>query len=141
MTTTIYTTLFSLIKTYLSSLYSSRILINTISRIIFITNSSIYINTTIRTDNFTTIYINSIFRIHITTNITNMTNICIYVNSTIRTINWTIYKNTICTILKWNTWTYWNTCWCIYISININLTMYCTIFIIYWNWISCTIYV
>ena len=63
--TTIYSILWRLIKTWHISLNSSRLLINTIWRICFIftsniTNSWIYINTTIRTFNCT-IYINTIF--------------------------------------------------------------------------------
>ena len=64
--TTIYSILWRLIKTWHISLNSSRLLINTIWRICFIftsniTNSSTrYINTTIRTFNYT-IYINTIF--------------------------------------------------------------------------------
>ena len=64
--TTIYSILWRLIKTWHISLNSSRLLINTIWRICFIftsniTNSSTrYMNTTIRTFNYT-IYINTIF--------------------------------------------------------------------------------
>ena len=64
--TTIYSILWRLIKTWHISLNSSRLLINTIWRICLvsfsnITNSSTrYINTTIRTFNYT-IYINTIF--------------------------------------------------------------------------------
>ena len=68
-----------LIKAYLSSLYLSRSLLNTIFSIC-ITNSSRYLNTTIRTSYFT-----------------------IYRNTNIRTSYFTIYRNTIMTILKLNT--------------------------------------
>ena len=103
-------TLNSTFKIYSTSgtIYSSRrILINTIFRIINITNCCIYKNTTIRTFNCTScvysicfslyfwrrILINTIFSIN------SITNSRIYINTTIRTFNFTIYINTIYRII------------------------------------------
>ena len=66
-------------KTCLSSLYSSRLLINTI------------------------------WRIYVIISISNMTNVSIYMNTTIRTIYFTSYLNTILTFFKLNRSIYENT--------------------------------
>lgn len=116
-------------EAWMISLNSSRILINTIFRIISVTNSSRYLNTTSRTFNCTScvysisttryrtllpksrcftlyswrsILINTIFR-------NSITNSRIYINTTIRTFNCTIYKNTIIIIFKLSTLIYHNT--------------------------------
>ena len=121
-------------------MYSSRrILINTILRIINITNCRIYKNTTIRTFNSTSsvysicfslycwrILINTIFRRRI------ITNCCIYINTTIRTFNCTICQNTIIISFKWSTLIYVNT-----ITISCSITFNST-FKIYST--SCTMY-
>ena len=104
---TVYRTLIRLIKTYLSSLYSSRLLNNTIFRI-FITDISIYLNTSSITNNFIiyrntisfTIYSSSIliktciisldistYLINTILRLINITNIAFYINTAIRTIN------------------------------------------------------
>ena len=77
-----------LIKTCITSLNSSRSLLNTICRRFSITNVSIYINTIFRTTNYT---------------------IRTYINTTFRTIHFTIYLNTIIIIFKWNIRIYINT--------------------------------
>ena len=97
------------------TIYSSRLLINTICSICLvsfsnITNSSTrYINTTIRTIYFT-IYRNTILSIFSVTNSSSYINttirtsyFTIYRNTNIRTSYFTIYRNTIMTILKLNT--------------------------------------
>ena len=114
-----------LIKAYLSSLYLSRSLLNTIFSIC-ITNSSRYLNTTSRTSNCTScvysisttryrtflikacissfnssrsILINTIFR-------NSITNSRIYINTIFRTFNSTIHINTIIIIFKLSTLIY-----------------------------------
>ena len=83
---TFYSTTHTLIKTWYCSLNISRILLNTICRTSSISNSTIHINTTIRTFNCT-IYINTIF-------IFFELSTCIYYNTTttiyIVTLNITI---------------------------------------------------
>ena len=104
---TVYRTLIRLIKTCLCSLYSSRLLNNTIFRI-FITDISIYLNTSSITNNFIiyrntisfTIYSSSIliktciisldistYLINTILRLINITNIAFYINTAIRTIN------------------------------------------------------
>ena len=147
-----------LIKAYLSSLYLSRSLLNTIFSIC-ITNSSRYLNTTNRTSNCTscvysistTIYrtllqksrcfslycwrnilINTIWRICLVS-FSNITNSSIYINTTIRTFNCTIYKNTIFIIFKLSICIYYNTITAIcVVTLNITINLYST---------SCTIYI
>ena len=79
MIITIYSSSSILMKSCISSFYSSRLLINTI------------------------------WRIYITICISNMSNISIYMNTTIRTIYFTSYLNTILTFFKLNRSIYENT--------------------------------
>lgn len=104
---TVYRTLIRLIKTCLCSRNSSRLLNNTIFRI-FITDISIYLNTSSITHNFIiyrntisfTIYSSSIliktciisldistYLINTILRLINITNIAFYINTAIRTIN------------------------------------------------------
>lgn len=104
---TVYRTLIRLIKTCLCSRNSSRLLNNTIFRI-FITDISIYLNTSSITNNFIiyrntisfTIYSSSIliktciisldistYLINTILRLINITNIAFYINTAIRTIN------------------------------------------------------
>lgn len=104
---TVYRTLIRLIKTCLCSRNSSRLLNNTIFRI-FITDISIYLNTSSITYNFIiyrntisfTIYSSSIliktciisldistYLINTILRLINITNIAFYINTAIRTIN------------------------------------------------------
>ncbi len=79
MIITIYSSSRILMKSCISSLNSSRLLINTICRI------------------------------YVTICISNMSNICVYMNTTIRTIYFTSYLNTILTFFKLNSSIYENT--------------------------------
>ena len=126
-TTTIYSSSL-LIKTWIFSLYSSRILINTICRTC-ITNIRTYINTTTRTSNFT-IYRNTIITVFkLNTRIyfnTNTINTKITFNSTINEYctTTTIYSSTI--LIKT-----WATLDSSRILINTIIRIHITIFISY----------
>ena len=79
--------------------------------------------------------INTIWRRILIISIINITDIWIYINSTIGTIHFTTYINTILTIFKWNTWIYYNTITIITFNNTINsysnhLTIYSTRFIL-----------
>ena len=125
-----------------TSIRSFNFTIKIYSIIITLYNTRILLNKTcvFPINGCSVLLINTIFSWFSLVDWIKFTNICTYINTISRTINITIYNNTTFTIFKLSILTYYNTSifW-IYNSININLIIYLSI--IYWNWISFTIYI